>query len=231
MFSSGLNCPTNQCQAATGGNPLLKPETSDSWTLGLVITPTFLSGFTATVDYYNIKIGGFITNTPISSILAGCYSTTLNPTQTCGCSPYCLLVHRDPLGQITTANVGYVVSIEGNIGGDKVQGFDAELNYDVDLNDLGWEKAGSLSFNVGGLRWSRSTTQSSRLPGRHHPALRRRRGEPNCGEPQNRFKSNVRLTWTDNKGDFSPSRCVGGTCRASSSKALCPAVSLRASTS
>src|SRR6185312_11547140 len=26
---------------------------------------------------------------------------------------------------------------------------------------------------------------------------------PSCGEPENRFRSNVRVTWTDNKGDFS----------------------------
>jgi len=198
VFSAGLNCPSNQCQAAVGGNPFLKPETSDSWTLGFVLTPTFIPGFTATVDYYNIKIGGFITATPISSILAGCYSTTLNPTQSAA-APDCTFVHRDVLGQIDTQNTGFVVSAEGNIGGDKVQGFDAEVNYDLDLNDLGWEKAGLLSFNGIGTLVTVNNTILADGTVLHCAGVY----GPNCGEPQNRWKSNVRVTWTDNKGDFS----------------------------
>jgi len=198
VFSSSLNCPTNQCQAATGGNPFLKPETSDSWTLGLVLTPTFIPGLTTTIDYYNIKIGGFIEATPISSILAACYSTTLNPTQSAA-NPSCSFIHRDALGQIDTANSGFVVSAEGNIGEDKVQGFDVELNYDKDLSDLGWSGAGSLSMNVVGtlVTVNNSTLADGTIL--HCAGV----WGTNCGEPQNRFKSNVRLTWTDNKSDFS----------------------------
>ncbi|MGH6872300.1 MAG: TonB-dependent receptor domain-containing protein, partial [Rhizomicrobium sp.] len=59
VFSSGLNCPTNQCEAEVGGNPFLKPEVSFTRTAGIVLTPTFFDGFTATVDYYNILIDGF----------------------------------------------------------------------------------------------------------------------------------------------------------------------------
>ena len=196
-FTAGLNCPTNQCQAAVGGNPFLKPETSDSWTLGIVLTPTFIPGFTATVDFYNIKIKDFILSTPIQSIMTGCYSTTLNPTQN-PLAPDCLLIHRDALGSVATANAGFVTALEANIGADEVQGFDAEFNYDVDLNDWGWEKAGSLSFNfVGTLVTENNTT----LPDGtilHCAGV----WGTNCGEPQNRWKSNLRMTWTDNQGDF-----------------------------
>jgi len=198
QFTGALNCPSNQCQAATGGNPFLKPETSDSWTLGVVLTPTFIPGFTATVDYYNIKIGGYITATPIASILASCYSTTLNPTQSAA-APACSFIHRDTLGTIYTQNTGYVVSAEGNIGGDKVQGFDAEVNYDIDMNDWGWEKAGSLSINAVGTLVTVNNTTLADGTILHCAGVY----GPNCGEPQNRWKSNLRLTWTDNKGDFS----------------------------
>ena len=199
VFSNTLNCPSNQCQAAVGGNPFLKPETSDSWTLGVVLTPTFIPGFTATIDYYNIKIGGYITATPISTILAGCYSTTLNPTQSAA-NPFCTFVHRDVLGTLNTGTGGgFVTSAEGNIASDKVQGFDAEVNYDLDLSDMGWlgDKAGSLSFNgVGTLVTVNNTDVKILL---HCAGLY----GPSCGEPQNRFKSNLRVTWMDNKGDFS----------------------------
>ncbi|HXC54240.1 MAG TPA: TonB-dependent receptor, partial [Rhizomicrobium sp.] len=198
VFTNALDCPTNQCQAAIGGNPFLKPEISDSWTLGLVLTPTFIPGFTATIDYYNIKIGGFIEATPISSILAGCYSTTLNPTQSAA-APDCTFVHRDALGTIKTQGQGFVISAEGNIGEDKVQGFDAEINYDLDLNDIGWEKAGSLSINAVGTLVTTNNSVLADGTVLHCAGV----WGSNCGEPENRFKSNLRLTWADNKGDFS----------------------------
>ena len=196
----GLNCPTNQCQAATGGNPFLKPETSDSLTLGIVATPTFIPGFTATVDYYNIKIGGFITATPISSILNNCYNPAVNTTMSAS-AVACSFVHRDALGTIATQNLGFVVSAEGNIGGDKVQGIDTELNYDLDLNDMGWSKAGSLSFNFVGTLVTVNNTTLADGTVLHCAGVY----GPNCGEPQNRFRSNFRVTWADDKGDFSVS--------------------------
>jgi len=37
-----------------GGNSSLTPETTESYTAGIVITPRFLPGFTATVDFYQL---------------------------------------------------------------------------------------------------------------------------------------------------------------------------------
>ncbi len=37
-----------------GGNPALTPETTEAYTAGIVITPRFLPGFTATVDFYQL---------------------------------------------------------------------------------------------------------------------------------------------------------------------------------
>jgi outer membrane receptor protein involved in Fe transport len=38
------------------GNPDLKPEKSNSWNVGAVITPRFLKGFNASIDYFRIEI-------------------------------------------------------------------------------------------------------------------------------------------------------------------------------
>ena len=108
-FTAALNCPTNQCQGAVGGNPFLKPEVAVTRELGFVLTPTFIPGFTATVDYYDINIKGFITATPPQTILNNCYSTATNPTQSAA-NPYCTFIHRDALGTIYTQNTGYVVA-------------------------------------------------------------------------------------------------------------------------
>ena len=127
----------------------------------------------------------------MQTILNGCYSGA-NPVA-------CNFIHRDALGTVKTANDGFVISAEGNIAGDKVQGFDAELNYDVDLNDWGWEKAGSLSFNAVGTLVTVNNTDFPGTPTLHCAGT----WGPNCGEPQNRWRHNFRVTWTDNKGDFS----------------------------
>lgn len=199
VFTVGLNCPTNQCQAAVGGNPFLNPETSDSWTLGVVLTPTFVPGFTATVDFYNIKIGGFIAATPIQTILTNCYSTTANPAQSAA-NINCTFVHRDVLGTIITGTgAGFVTSAQGNIAGDKVQGFDIELNYDFDLGDIGWDTMGTLSTNFVGTLVTVNNTSFPGAPVAHCAGV----WGTTCGEPQARWKSNLRTTWTDESGDFS----------------------------
>ena len=37
-----------------GGNTALRPETTETYTAGMVVTPRFLPGFTATVDFYQL---------------------------------------------------------------------------------------------------------------------------------------------------------------------------------
>ena len=58
--ASILACPSNQCNREVGGNANLKPEIGDTRTIGVVFTPTFLDGFTATVDYFNIDVSNAI---------------------------------------------------------------------------------------------------------------------------------------------------------------------------
>jgi outer membrane receptor protein involved in Fe transport len=192
VFSASLNCPTNQCQGAVGGNPFLKPEVSVTRELGVVLTPTFIPNFSATVDYYDIDINGYITQTPLSTILANCYSTAINTAQSAS-NPYCSFVHRDALGSITTANTGYVVQAEGNVGSDLVHGVDFEVNYNLGLDNLGLDNWGGLSWNY------RSTwvqTDNTTFPG---AATLKCAGVwgTQCGEPQLRYKGNLRTTWTD----------------------------------
>ena len=66
----------------TGANAALKPETSTSWTMGLVYSPAWLDGFNITGDYYRIKIDNVIALPTASSILDNCY--LLGETQQCG---------------------------------------------------------------------------------------------------------------------------------------------------
>ena len=54
-------CPSGQCDARFGGNPTgLKPEVADTYSFGGVFTPHFLPGFSASIDYFHIKVNKVI---------------------------------------------------------------------------------------------------------------------------------------------------------------------------
>ena len=57
----------------SGSNPLLVPEVSHSLTLGGVLTPRFIPGFSLSVDYYNIKVEGVIVSVSAQTIVNNCY--------------------------------------------------------------------------------------------------------------------------------------------------------------
>jgi outer membrane receptor protein involved in Fe transport len=72
--SALLSCPASQCNQLTGGNTHLKPETADTRTAGIVLTPTFIPGFSATVDYFDIDLKDAISVVGAENILVGCYN-------------------------------------------------------------------------------------------------------------------------------------------------------------
>lgn len=80
----------------SGSNPNLVPEVSYSLTLGTVLQPRFLPGFSLTVDYYNIKVKGVIASISAQTIVNNCYDLPAG-------NIFCGLFQREPSGQ-TGAN-------------------------------------------------------------------------------------------------------------------------------
>ena len=68
----------------SGGNPNLKEETSDSFTVGVVLQPRFLPGFSFSADYYDIAIDDVITAPAAQQILDACYDAADLNNQFCG---------------------------------------------------------------------------------------------------------------------------------------------------
>lgn len=66
--SGGVNT-VPQIQSISGGNAGLKQELSNSWTVGAVLTPSFIPDFQSSIDYFNIAITGAVT-TP--NVFNGC---------------------------------------------------------------------------------------------------------------------------------------------------------------
>ena len=67
----------------SGGNPDLREETSDSITLGGVIQPRFLPGFSLSLDYFNIKVNDVITSPTVQQLLNACYDLSDINNQFC----------------------------------------------------------------------------------------------------------------------------------------------------
>jgi outer membrane receptor protein involved in Fe transport len=133
-----LSCPASQCNQLIGGNPLLSPETADTRSAGIVLTPTFFPGFSATIDYWNIKLSNIISSFGAQSILDECYVQ--------GNASFCDLISRNSIGQIIGA--GFVINLNTNVPGTfKTSGWDFEVNYTTDLADWGMNGAGGLAVN------------------------------------------------------------------------------------
>jgi iron complex outermembrane recepter protein len=121
----------------SGGNSALKPEKARTWTAGVVLTPSFIPGFTFTADYWFVKIRDGIQTLPRNAIISNCYdSGSLN-------NPFCGNVVRNPNGSLR-----FVTAQVINVGQESVRGVDFEANYSFDLDRVGMQNAGSLSFQA-----------------------------------------------------------------------------------
>jgi outer membrane receptor protein involved in Fe transport len=127
----------NQYNGQVGGNPNLKPEKADTFTAGVVLQPSFLPGFSATVDAYSIKVKGLIGNVGADIILNQCGVT--------GSATYCDLIHRDQNNSLYLSPNGYVVDTNLNLGTLKTRGIDVGVSYTKRT-----DKWGTFGFNMNG---------------------------------------------------------------------------------
>jgi len=138
---TNLNGPVN---TVGGGNPNLRPENSINNTLGVVFTPSFIPGLTASVDYYHVKIGNAISTIGGNSQAA--YQLCLESNQT---SPYCGLISR-PLGYTNQTAGNFptqIISLNQNVAMNSRGGFDTEIGYVSDLS--GWtDMNGYVNFRL-----------------------------------------------------------------------------------
>ena len=69
------------------GNPNLNPEKADSWNIGGIISPRFLPGFAASVDYFRIDVDDAIDSISNQAIINRCFE---------GIQEYCDAITPDP---------------------------------------------------------------------------------------------------------------------------------------
>lgn len=80
-----------QINVTTSGNPALNPEVATTITAGIVLAPSALPGFSATADWYRIRVTGAISSPTQADIIDGCFSQS-SPT-----AAACRSIFRNPL--------------------------------------------------------------------------------------------------------------------------------------
>jgi outer membrane receptor protein involved in Fe transport len=139
-----------QGNATAGGSLNLKPEKSNSWTVGAVFQPDFLPGFSASIDYYNIKVTGAISAPTPGDAIKACFGSpdgngNFNPAAGAENSTACTIIRRNGttggLAGDPTVTPGLLLSLS-NLGTIFTDGVDVTANY---KGDLGFAKL-ALSF-------------------------------------------------------------------------------------
>ncbi|WP_220771275.1 TonB-dependent receptor domain-containing protein, partial [Shewanella sp. MBTL60-007] len=112
---------------SNAGNPDLKAETSNDYTVGAVYTPSYLDGFSITVDYWAFEIDDAINYIGVDTAVRYCYdSESLD-------NIYCDLFTRDA----TTGDIIDFVQSPVNSASFNVKGLDIEGQYDIPTDSFG----------------------------------------------------------------------------------------------
>ncbi|MDT8398330.1 MAG: TonB-dependent receptor [Pseudomonadales bacterium] len=169
-----MNNATIGTASRSGGNPNADPEKADTLTIGAVYQPSFLEGFSISVDWYDIDIGDALAQLNNQDVVDGCFQ---------GAQDLCQFVIRDPITNVITR----VDSLFINVSDQKLKGIDLETRYTTEITLLGGDE--SLSWRLFG-NWVDENTRS--LPGAAPDAPR-----DNIGLEQPEFRITTNIAYSN----------------------------------
>ena len=184
-----------QYNGLQGGNPNLKPEKADTFSVGGVLTPHMIPGFTVSVDYFNIKVNNVVQALDPNIVLNACAQN--------GTPALCALVHRVPGNgySLWLGTAGYVTATNVNAGFLKTSGIDVEANYRLPLSNFGMDKLGSLAFHLTGT-YLMSLIDNPGVPRTNSSGqvvttfdCAGLYGVSTCGTPSPKWRHQFRTTW------------------------------------
>ncbi len=129
------------------GNPNLKPETADALGAGVVFTPTFLPGFAASVDYYDITVSKVIDSLTAEQTTNFCLFN--------GVQRYCDNM-KYLNGVLSTIDLYYE-----NLNKLKAKGLDVEASYRLNMADIASWGAGELQLRALGTHYIENITDNN----------------------------------------------------------------------
>ena len=199
-----INNPTaGQANVTGGGNPLLVPEVSNSYNIGAVLTPSFFRGFTATVDYYHIKVNGAVSSATPQDLITSCFGATPTaPSAAAAASADCTVIRRNPITGGLDGDPATTLGLFGplsNLGVIETAGIDVTASYRTRVGTLFGEEAGlNLSFEG---NWTDKNTFQATPSSINRDCVGYY--SVNCGSIQPEFSFSQRTTLTVGKVDVS----------------------------
>jgi outer membrane receptor protein involved in Fe transport len=198
-----------QANITTGGNLNLRPEKSNSYTIGVVLQPEFIPGFSLSVDYYNIKLTGAITTPTTGDLINACFGApdaagNYSPAAGAENTVACTQIRRNQLTGGLAGDPSVVPGLFGaltNLGKIKTNGVDLTMNYNT---DLGFAKL-ALSFAGNWTHENRFLSNSLVPVDPINNPFRNCVGyiSVNCGSLQPEFSWTQRTTFTFDNVDLS----------------------------
>lgn len=133
-----VNGPAYLSNVKTTGNLGLRPEKADTLGFGVILQPRFLPGFTASADYYDIKVKGAIGSLSAQSIINQCYIAQI--------SQFCSAITRQVINGVDT--ITQIAAQPFNFVSQRAKGIDFEASYRTGLDGLFKGADGNLTFRL-----------------------------------------------------------------------------------
>ncbi|MFK3978678.1 TonB-dependent receptor plug domain-containing protein [Shewanella vesiculosa] len=129
------------------GNPNVSPEEAQSFGFGVILRPSFLTNFSATIDYYDVKIDGIISYVTADSTAEYCVEYSVQR--------YCDNMIYDTAGTLQTINLLYE-----NLNEMTARGIDYDLTYSFDLADTFVAASGAVKLRFLATNYLESITDN-----------------------------------------------------------------------
>lgn len=191
--SSAIQINT-QIPALFGGNPQLGEETSDSYTFGVVLQPSFVPGLTITADYFDIKIKDAISTISLQQSFNLCFLQSQDQNSSV-CQPF--------FGSGPIRNNAGIIDVDSppllggqNIATLKTAGVDLQVNYTTTLPFSLMTDTGEQKFNLNFLGTWTDKLNVLAFPGADLLECAGNFGL-NCGQPVPSFKWTSRFSLID----------------------------------
>jgi outer membrane receptor protein involved in Fe transport len=123
----------------SGGNPAIQPEEADTFTAGVVFQPSFIPGFSASVDWYKVSIQDAIATVGTNEVARRCLQDLEQQ--------FCDLITYDPVANTDAGGYDKIILVGNqfvNVAKSRVEGVDFELGYRTGLDLFGGDESLSL---------------------------------------------------------------------------------------
>jgi iron complex outermembrane recepter protein len=133
----------SQIEATNTGSTSLRAEKSKTLTAGIQFTPRFVSGLSLSVDYFDIKVDGYVQRIAggTQGLVAECFDQTITTAAQLAANQFCSLLSRRPNGDLLATVPLTNELIPGTNNVLKTRGIDVSANYVFGLGAIGLDSS------------------------------------------------------------------------------------------